>query len=85
MLQFQAAQAVAALAVCFDPDLIILGGGVARSADLLIEPILSRLAGALPIQPRLVASQLGYQATVLGTIANLLYQTSDFYILRKIS
>jgi predicted NBD/HSP70 family sugar kinase len=32
--------AIADLAVSFDPDLIILGGGVARSADLLVEPIL---------------------------------------------
>jgi glucokinase-like ROK family protein len=79
------AQAVAAVSLCFDPDVIVLGGGVARSADLLIEPVLARLKGALPVPPALVASPLGYQATVMGAIINLLHNTSDFYIVRKLS
>ena len=34
-----------------DPDVILLGGGVSRSADLLIEPILARLRKVIPILP----------------------------------
>jgi predicted NBD/HSP70 family sugar kinase len=79
------AQAVAAVSVCFDPDIIVLGGGVSRSADLLVGPILARLEGAIPIKPQLVASSLGYRATVMGSIINLLHHTSDFYVVRKLS
>jgi len=46
--------AIATISVLFDPELIVLGGGVSRSADLLIDPILNRLDGAIPIKPRIV-------------------------------
>ena len=38
---------------CFDPQLIVIGGGVARSADLLIKPILAKLDGILPVMPHI--------------------------------
>jgi glucokinase len=79
------ALAIAAVSLCFDPDIIVLGGGVARSARLLIDPILARLERALPVAPHLVASSLGYRATVMGSIIHLLHSTSDFYIVRKLS
>ncbi|MDR3574299.1 MAG: ROK family protein [Anaerolineaceae bacterium] len=78
------AQTVASLTLCFDPDVIVLGGGVGRSADLLIEPILNRLAGAIPTPPRLVASRLGHRAGVMGAIISLLYGISDFYEVHKL-
>ena len=58
--------AIAALGVILDPDVVVLGGGVAGSADLLIEPILRRLEGAIPYPPRLVASPLGGRSAILG-------------------
>jgi glucokinase len=79
------AVAVGNLAVSFDPDVIILGGGVARSGDLLIGPILDRLQLAIPTPPRLVASELGVRAAVMGAIANVLHTTSDYYIVHKLS
>ena len=79
------AQAIAAVAVCFDPDVIVLGGGVARSADLLIDPILERINGTIPVQPQLVASTLGHRASVMGAIINLLHNTSDFYVVKKLN
>jgi len=77
--------AVANISAILDLELIILGGGVARSADLLIEPILTRLDGVLPIQPRLVASELGRRAAVMGAIVNVLHKTGDFFVVRKLS
>jgi glucokinase len=68
-----------------DPELIVLGGGVARSADLLIEPILRRLEGALPMPPRLVPSSLGRRAAVMGAIVNVLHNTDDFFVVQKLS
>jgi predicted NBD/HSP70 family sugar kinase len=77
--------AVANLAVSFDPQLIVLGGSVSPFADLLIGPILRRLEGAIPILPRLVVSKLGLRAGVMGAITNVLHNTSNFYVVHKLS
>jgi predicted NBD/HSP70 family sugar kinase len=79
------AQAIASIQQVVDPDVILLGGGVSRSADLLIEPILARLRGTIPILPRLEASRLGYRAAVMGAIVQLLRVTSNYYSLHKYS
>ncbi len=76
---------IANLSVCFDPELIVLGGGVSRSADLLVGPILQRIEGTIPILPRLVVSSLGLRAGVMGAITNVLHNTSNFYIVHKLS
>jgi predicted NBD/HSP70 family sugar kinase len=62
------ALAIANITTVLDPELVILSGGVARSADLLIEPILRRLDGVVPFVPRLVASSLGSRAAALGAV-----------------
>jgi glucokinase len=77
------AQLIAAIATIFDPDVIILGGGVSRSADLLIEPICGRLEGSLLLVPKLRASRLGYRAAVMGAIMKLLRITSNYYLLQE--
>jgi glucokinase-like ROK family protein len=77
--------AIAGLVAFFDPELVVLGGGVSRSADMLIEPILQRITGAIPNPPKLVVSNLGLQATVMGAITNVLHNTSNFYVVHKLS
>jgi glucokinase len=77
--------AIANLAVSFDPELIVLGGGVSRSADMLAEPILRRITGVIPTLPRLVVSNLGLRGAVMGAITNVLHNTSNFYVVRKLS
>ena len=77
--------AVANLAVSFDPQLIVLGGSLSPFGDLLIEPILHRLEGAIPTLPRLVVSKLGLRAGVMGAITNVLHNTSNFYVVHKLS
>ena len=79
------AVAIANLTVAFDPDLIVLGGGVTRSADLLVEPVLERLKNAIPTPPRIVVSSLGLRAAALGAVTNLLHNTENYYIVYKIS
>jgi predicted NBD/HSP70 family sugar kinase len=76
---------ISSLSAYLDPDLIVLGGGVSRSPDLLIEPILKRVEGTTPVVPRLQTSQLGYRATALGAIVNVLNYTNDFYVVHKLS
>lgn len=70
--------AIAALSAILDPQVIVLGGGVARSADQLIEPILRRLEGVLAAPLNLVKSSLGYQAAVMGAIMLVLDYTTDY-------
>jgi hypothetical protein len=70
--------------VTFDPDGIILGGGIAAEADLLIEPILHCLEGALSILPNLLVSTLGFHAVVMGTLINPLYSSSELYVVQKL-
>lgn len=77
--------AVANLSVLFDPSLIILGGPVTPYAGSLAEAILRRLDGTIPTPPRLVASNLGLRATVMGAIVTVLHNTSNFYVVHKLS
>jgi predicted NBD/HSP70 family sugar kinase len=79
------ALAVANLSVSFDPELIVLGGNVSPFADLLVEPILRRIDGSIPVLPRLVMSNLGMRAAVMGAITNVLHNTSNFYVVHKLS
>jgi glucokinase len=60
---------------CIDPELIVLGGGVARSADLLLEPLKRRIEGIPAVVPSIAVSTLGYRATVLGAIPMILHGT----------
>jgi len=79
------AQAIAFITQLLDPDVIILGGGVSREADLLIQPILDRLQGSIPAMPKIEASRMGYQAVVTGSIMQLMRLSGDKYWLQKYS
>jgi len=77
--------AIANLSVSLDPELIVLGGSISPFADMLVEPILRRIKGTIPILPRLVVSNLGLRAGVMGAITNVLHNTSNFYVVHKLS
>jgi len=66
------AQLIAAITLIFDPEVVVLGGGVARSADLLVDPIRRRLEGTLPLVPSIRVTQLGSRASMLGGIVPFL-------------
>jgi glucokinase len=84
MIQYLAV-AVANLEVVFDPDIIILCGDVTRFSDRLIEPILRDMGKCIPNTPNLVISDLGRKAVVLGAVTNVLHNTSNYYVVRKLS
>jgi predicted NBD/HSP70 family sugar kinase len=77
--------AIANLTILFDPELIVLGGGVTSYAHMLVKPILNRIEGVIPTPPKLVASNLGLRATVMGAIITVLHNTSNFYVVHKLS
>ena len=71
------AMAIAVIAAVLDPEVIVLGGGVAHSADLLLDPIRERIEGLVPSIPRLVQSDLGSRAAVMGAILLVLDATTE--------
>jgi glucokinase len=77
--------AIANLSVSFDPEVIVLGGAVTPYARILSESILQSLDGTIPSLPRLEVSNLGLQATVMGAIVTVLHNTSNFYVVHKLS
>ncbi len=71
------ALAIATVAPVLNPELVILGGGIARSGDLLLEPIESELRALSPFGPRLAVSDLGEQAVLDGAVATALAAAQD--------
>jgi glucokinase len=65
------AQGIASLTMCFDPRLVVLGGGVIEGHQLIMEPTAKHLAkaidrGALRRPPQLVPTALGPEAGAVG-------------------
>ena len=54
------------VAALLDPQVIVVGGGLARSGAALFEPLAERLRSSVPFPPRLVPSQLGERAVAQG-------------------
>lgn len=63
------AVAVANIVCLLDPEMIVIGGGVARAGDSLLPAIRARIAGLCAHQPRLALSTLGQDAVLLGALA----------------
>ncbi|MFJ4522131.1 ROK family protein [Streptomyces sp. NPDC088810] len=66
------AHTVAAAAAVLDPDLVVLGGGVGHSVDLLLRPVRERLRAITPLRPRIAPGRLGADAVLLGAVATAL-------------
>jgi glucokinase len=60
---------VANLAIALDPQRIAVGGGLVRSADVLLPALADRLAHAVPFPPELVAARFDQDAALLGAVA----------------
>ncbi len=69
--------AVANVASIINPRRIVLGGGIAKSDDLILEPIKRLIQGVVPAMPEIVPSQLGSDAGVLGAVSLALRSTED--------
>lgn len=68
------AEGIAALVLTLDPDLVVLGGGVSRSGDVLLDPLRRHLDPLCLEPPSLAVSALGDQAAVLGAVRHALNQ-----------
>jgi predicted NBD/HSP70 family sugar kinase len=62
------ARALAVVATLLDPELIVLGGGAAEGADLLLTPLRGELAALVDRAPRLAASRHAGRGVLLGAV-----------------
>ncbi len=69
---YRLALAIAAITAVLDPELVVLGGGIGQRGELLIPPLERRLRQLTPLRPRIVASRLGDDSVLLGSIATAL-------------
>jgi predicted NBD/HSP70 family sugar kinase len=51
---------------------VVLGGGIGRNGDLLLDPIERELRQLLPFRPRVAVSALGEDAVLRGAVATAL-------------
>jgi len=66
------AEGIAALVLTLDPELVVLGGGVSRSGEILLEPLARYLAPLCIESPQLSLSSLGERAVVSGAVRHAL-------------
>jgi predicted NBD/HSP70 family sugar kinase len=60
---------IAAIVPVIDPELVVLGGAVARNGDLLLDAIDRELREISPFRPRVEVSMLGEDAVIHGAVA----------------
>ncbi|MEU9479379.1 ROK family transcriptional regulator [Streptomyces sp. NPDC048191] len=77
------AHTVAAAAAVLDPDLVVLGGGLGHSVDLLLRPVREQVRALTPLRPRIAPSRLGEDAVLLGAVATALDTARDLVFERR--
>jgi predicted NBD/HSP70 family sugar kinase len=68
---------IAATVPVVDPELVVLGGGIGRNGDLLLEPVERELAVLSRFHPRVEVSAVGEDGPVLGAVAMALQSAQD--------
>ncbi|KDN81264.1 ROK family protein [Kitasatospora cheerisanensis] len=58
----------ATVALAFDPELVVVGGGFSRADDLVRARVQSALDTLCPMPPRVASSELGEDAVALGAV-----------------
>ena len=62
------ARGLASAAALLNPATVIIGGGLSRAGDALLEPLERRVGELVALPPRLVLSALGDEAVALGAV-----------------
>jgi predicted NBD/HSP70 family sugar kinase len=68
---------IAAIVPVVDPELVVLGGGIGRNGDLLLEPVEREVRALSRFNPRIEVSAVGEDAAVLGAVAMALRSAQD--------
>jgi predicted NBD/HSP70 family sugar kinase len=63
------ARGISALVLILDPAIVVVGGGMSKAGPTLMDPLRLHLEALLPTRgPRIVASELGDEASALGAL-----------------
>lgn len=62
------ATGVAVMSMTIDPALVVVGGGISRAGDAIIEPVRRHLADLCLFPPEVEASSLGDESVALGAL-----------------
>ena len=73
------ARGVANVATVVDPDLVVLGGGIANAGAALLEPVERAVRAAVPFPPRIVLSELGDDGAALGAVRRALDAVDELH------
>lgn len=71
-LSDRVARVVATVSTMVNPELVVIGGGVAKSAGVLLESVAERLPQLTATPPRLAASPLGDAIVTVGAVRRAL-------------
>ncbi|MEU9449002.1 ROK family transcriptional regulator [Streptomyces sp. NPDC048277] len=63
---------IAALVLTLDPDLVVIGGGLSRAGEQLLQPLRDRLGELCLTTPRIEVSALGDESVALGAVRTAL-------------
>lgn len=74
---------IANVSVVINPELIILKGYIERYPEMFMPLITERIKGAIPQVPRVVASEYGNGAVVIGAAILVLYGTDEYVYVRR--
>lgn len=73
------ATGIATLTMAIDPDVVVVGGGLSRAGEALLEPLRRAVMREirLPIRPTIIQSELGAESVVLGALALAFGQSAE--------
>lgn len=69
----------ATVAMVIDPDAIVVGGGLSRAGEVLLNPLRKAVAAEItvPVRPLVIASELGAEAVVIGALVRTFSDSSN--------
>lgn len=77
------ATGVVAMSLAVDPELIVLGGGISRGGDFILEAIRSHVERLQPVAPHLALSTLGDESVAMGAV-KIALDTIEAQLLRSV-
>ena len=80
--QRRLAKVLVAITTLFDPELIVLGGGVMESANIYLPQIRNYMAFKTPNPIRVECSRLGRDARILGGCASIMHHVMHYSLIK---
>ncbi|MCL5985666.1 MAG: ROK family transcriptional regulator [Actinobacteria bacterium] len=57
---------IANAVILFNPDLLIIGGGISRAGEILLEPLKKEISKLVPITPQIMITKIEDRAPLIG-------------------